>query len=422
MRKIIILENATHQKKTLLHNKMNNRYPIQYIVDAAIEAGIESIYVASQFESEFKEVLPKTIEMLTPFDCLSLKDEVLKNTNDQDVMLIIKANTPLLNKKTINTLFEDHEKNRYEISIPNMKKEKIREGKRPVAFVLNGSTLKEAFEADESCLFNLTDFICKSFYSGFIIGEIEIKDKESLLTINDFVDFEKASRHMNRIINRGFLKAGVVIENLDNVVIEKGVTIGKGTIIESGVRIFGETSIGMNCRIGFNTKIIDSTIHNNVDIESSYIEKSTIQGYTSIGPYARLRPNSHLNENVHIGNFVEVKNSTLGEGTKAGHLAYIGDSDLGRNINIGCGVVFVNYDGKFKHRSVVADGAFIGSNANIIAPVHVEEDGYVAAGSTITADVTKGSLAIERAQRKDVDGYIEKKRERDAKKSKDLSK
>lgn len=422
MRKLIILENTSYQKKKLIHHKINNKFPIEYIVDEAIEADVDYIYLASQFESDFGDTLKGKVSLLTPYDCISLKDEVVNNTKDEDVILIVRADTPLLTKNIIAELFDDHERNRYEISMPNMKKEAIRDGLRPVAFVLNGTTLKEAFNADEACLFHLTDFIRKSFYSGFIIGETEIADKDSLLLVNDFVDLEKATRLMNRRINTGHMLNGVIIENIDNVVIEKGVKIGKSTVIESGTRIYGDTIIGENCRIGFNTKIIDSKIYDNVDIESSYIEKSIVERYTNIGPYARLRPNAHLKENVHIGNFVEVKNSTVGEGTKAGHLTYIGDSDLGKDINIGCGVVFVNYDGKFKHRSVVDDRAFIGSNANIVAPVHVEEDGYVAAGSTITSDVLKGNLAIERAERKDVDGYVEKKRERDAKRSKDLGK
>jgi len=155
-----------------------------------------------------------------------------------------------------------------------------------------------------------------------------------------------------------------------------------------------------------------------VKIDHSYIEKSVVEAYTDIGPFARLRPNSHLKERVHIGNFVEVKNSTLGNGTKAGHLTYVGDADLGNDINVGCGVVFVNYDGKFKHRSVIEDGAFIGSNANIVAPVHVEKEGYVAAGSTITKDVKQGCLVVERAERRDVEGYVERKKKRDALKEK----
>lgn len=134
---------------------------------------------------------------------------------------------------------------------------------------------------------------------------------------------------------------------------------------------------------------------------------------SDIGPYSHLRPKSVLGEKVHIGNFVEVKNANLGENTKAGHLAYIGDADLGKDINIGCGVIFVNYDGKNKFRSTVKDGGFVGSNANIVAPVVIEEDGYVAAGSTITKDVEKGALAIERAKQKNIQGWLEKKKKRD---------
>ena len=127
-----------------------------------------------------------------------------------------------------------------------------------------------------------------------------------------------------------------------------------------------------------------------------------------------------MGENVHIGNFVEVKNSNVGNNTKAGHLAYIGDSDLGEGINIGCGVIFVNYDGKFKHRSIIGDDAFIGSNSNIIAPVNIKKDAYIAAGSTITKDVDEGMLSIERAEQKNIEGYTYMKRKRDLERQKEI--
>src|SRR5699024_4535208 len=205
----------------------------------------------------------------------------------------------------------------------------------------------------------------------------------------------------------------VIIESPETNLIEEGIKIGKDTLISGFVKIYGNSQIGEDCIIEGNTKIIDSTIEDSVRVDNAVIEKSYMEKDSDIGPFARLRPNSRIGKKVHIGNFVEVKNSSIGEGTKACHLAYIGDSDLGKDINIGCGVVFVNYDGKYKHRSIIEDKAFIGSNANIVAPVKVKKEGFVAAGSTITQDVNSGELIIERAEQKHIKGYVERKKQRD---------
>jgi len=166
----------------------------------------------------------------------------------------------------------------------------------------------------------------------------------------------------------------------------------------------GGTVIGSNCTIGPNSRIIDSTVRNNVTVESSKVIESCIDDGTSVGPFAYLRPGSNLGKNVKIGDFVEVKKSIIGDNSKSSHLAYIGDAEVGKNVNIGCGVVFVNYDGKKKHKTIVGDGAFVGSNSNLVAPVTIEKGGYVAAGSTITVDVKEGDLAIARARQVNKEG------------------
>ena len=145
-----------------------------------------------------------------------------------------------------------------------------------------------------------------------------------------------------------------------------------------------------------NSSIDNSTIGNNTEVKNSTIVDSTVGENTNIGPYAYLRPKSNIGNNVKIGDFVEVKNATIEDNSKASHLSYIGDAHVGKNVNIGCGVVFVNYDGKNKYKSIVKDNAFVGSNSNLVAPVIIEEGGYIATGSTITNDVPEYSLAIAR--------------------------
>lgn len=210
-------------------------------------------------------------------------------------------------------------------------------------------------------------------------------------------------------INRKHLSNGIRFIDLNAAYIAENVIIGKGTAIYPGVILEGDTVIGENCIIGQNTRIVDSKIGDGTEVQSSVILESKVGNNTKIGPFAYLRPNSTLGDHVKVGDFVEVKNSSMGNGSKASHLSYIGDSDVGEDVNIGCGVVFVNYDGKNKHRSIVKDGSFVGCNANIVSPVTVEEGAYIAAGTTVTHNVPKGALCVGRAKDKNIEGWSERR-------------
>ena len=218
---------------------------------------------------------------------------------------------------------------------------------------------------------------------------------------------EMEARRIER--NLEYLNAGVVFIDLKAVYIDEGVRIGKGTVIYPCVVLEGDVEIGENCTIGQNTRIKDSIIGNGTSIQSSVILESKVGDETSVGPFAYLRPNSEIGSHCKVGDFVEIKNSRLDDGAKAAHLTYVGDSDVGKKVNLGCGVVFVNYDGSKKYRSVVEDGAFIGCNVNLVSPVHVGKDAYVAAGSTITNDVEDGALYVARSKGKSIEGWVEKR-------------
>ena len=209
--------------------------------------------------------------------------------------------------------------------------------------------------------------------------------------------------------NLAYLDAGVVFIDLKMAYIDEGVKIGKGTVIYPCVVLEGNVEIGENCTIGQNTRIKDSVIGNGTSIQSSVILESKVGDETSVGPFAYLRPNSEVGNHCKVGDFVEIKNSKLDDGAKAAHLTYVGDSDVGKKVNLGCGVVFVNYDGSKKYRSVVEDGAFIGCNVNLVSPVHVGKDAYVAAGSTITNDVEDGALYVARSKGRSIEGWVEKR-------------
>lgn len=207
----------------------------------------------------------------------------------------------------------------------------------------------------------------------------------------------------------GHMEKGVEFVDINTAYIDESVEIGEGTLIGPCVTLEGKTVIGKNCRIYQNTRIKDSVIDDGVEITSSVVLESSIGEKTKVGPFAYLRPNSRIGKECKVGDFVEVKNSTFGDGTKASHLTYIGDSDVGNNVNMGCGVVFVNYDGTNKYRCTVGDGAFIGCNSNLISPVTVESGAYVAAGSTVTDNVPEDALCIARARQTNIDGWAAKK-------------
>ncbi|MDF2656701.1 MAG: UDP-N-acetylglucosamine diphosphorylase [Bacillota bacterium] len=223
--------------------------------------------------------------------------------------------------------------------------------------------------------------------------------------MKELLEYEEMERKRYEI-NLKHLSNGVKFIDLKAAYIDEGVTIGKGTVLYPGVILEGNTQIGESCVIGQNSRIVNSEVGNGSEIQSSVILESKVGNNTNVGPFAYLRPNSRLGDHVKVGDFVEVKNSTIGNGSKASHLTYVGDSDIGEDVNLGCGVVFVNYDGKNKYRSVIKDGSFVGCNVNIVSPVVVEEGAYIAAGTTVTHDVPKGALCVGRAKEKNIEGWV----------------
>lgn len=191
---------------------------------------------------------------------------------------------------------------------------------------------------------------------------------------------------------------GIEIPCADGVIIEPSAVIGKGTVIMPGTVVMGNTFIDSGCVIGPNSYIVDSKIGTNTKLNNTQCYNSQVGSGVTAGPFVHIRPNSSIADNVHIGNFVEVKNSTVDEGSKLPHLLYVGDSDVGKDVNFGCGCVTVNYDGKNKSRTTVKDGAFIGCNTNLVAPVTIGENAFTAAGSTITEDVPDNALALARTR------------------------
>jgi len=199
-------------------------------------------------------------------------------------------------------------------------------------------------------------------------------------------------------IVRALIEAGVIIPDPDRTYVSEGVRVAPGTVLYPGTHLRGDTLIGRDCRVGPDCWIEDSTIEESATIRYSVVESSRVRAGSTVGPYAHLRPGADVGPEARVGNFVEVKAARLEQGAKAGHLAYIGDAEIGRDVNIGAGTITCNYDGADKHRTVIEEGAFIGSNAALVAPVTIGKDAIVAAGSTITDDVPPHAKAFGRAR------------------------
>ncbi len=255
----------------------------------------------------------------------------------------------------------------------------------------------------------ITDLIEMAVRDKLGAGAFVIGDNCEIMGVNNRIQLSEAQKVMNRRIAMRHMMNGVTIVNPDDVYIEDDVIIGSDTEVWSGAVLKGSTVIGSGCVIGKDTIIENSIIGDGVEILKSVIKESTVGSDTTVGPFAYLRPKSQVGNNCRVGDFVEMKNVTFGDGSKASHLSYIGDADVGEDVNVGCGVVFSNYDGVHKFRSTVGDRAFLGSNVNLIAPVKLEDDAYIAAGTTVTVTVPEGSLCVGRSHEIIEEGWVDKK-------------
>ena len=222
--------------------------------------------------------------------------------------------------------------------------------------------------------------------------------------------FENAEKIIRQRKNRQLMAQGVTLMDPATTYIDYDVQIGQDTVIYPSTWIEGDSKIGANCKIGPNSRLNNVVMGDNVEAMFVFGEDCEVADNVKMGPYVHLRPNTKIAAKVKIGNFVEVKNSTIGEGSKLPHLSYIGDTDMGSGVNMGCGTITVNYDGKNKFRTVIGDDCFIGCNSNLVAPVKINNGAYVGAGSTITKEVPENALAIARERQKNIEHWKDKRK------------
>ncbi|MBI3753827.1 MAG: bifunctional UDP-N-acetylglucosamine diphosphorylase/glucosamine-1-phosphate N-acetyltransferase GlmU [Deltaproteobacteria bacterium] len=272
------------------------------------------------------------------------------------------------------------------------------------------SGLKKIKKENAQGEYYLPDLIEMAVVQGNKVTCLTHINPAEVMGINNRIELAEANRVMRRRINSELMLSGVTLLDADTAYIHSGVKIAGDTTIYPNVFLEGDTNIGSGCVIEEGCKIINSTIGSGSVIKShSVIESSRIGKNVSIGPFARLRPDSLIEDGAKVGNFVEVKKSKLGKGTKANHLSYIGDAIIGKDVNIGAGTITCNYDGIKKHQTVIEDGAFIGSDTQLVAPVKVGKNAYIGSGSTITKNVPAGSLALSRAEQRVVEGWVKRK-------------
>lgn len=346
---------------------------------------------------------------------------------DGDVMILC-GDTPLLRYETLNKMYEVHKKLGVATTILTSIYENpfgygriVKDGDKVTAIVeekeaseeikkikeVNAGVYccnaKELFAALEKVTNNnekgeyyLTDIVGIQVREGKNVASFVLEDSKEILGVNSKVELAEASKILRERKNISLMEEGVILIDPSTTYIEEQVKIGRDTIIYPTVVLEGNTVIGENCKIMGTTRIIDSTLGNDIRIESSVIEESLVDDKVTMGPFAHLRPKSHLKEKVHIGNFVEIKKSTLEYGVKAGHLTYLGNATVGKDTNIGAGTITCNYDGVNKFDTVIGENVFIGSDTMLVAPVNVGDKAITGAGSVITKDVPSKALAVER--------------------------
>lgn len=429
----------------VLH-KVCGKEMVNHVIDNMREANIQDINVIIGKGAELVKAGTETRnvsyslqeEQLGTGHAVKCAKEFLEGKDG--VVVIFAGDAPLTKVETINNLLEEHINKENSATLlsayvddPTGYGRIIRNGDEVIKIVEHKDCTEEELKVNEmnaamycfdikSLLLSLDELSNDNnqgeYYLTDVIGILKgkgkrvgavVTDYEDTIGVNSRVQLAEAEEILRKRINNKHLTNGVTLIDPNTTYIGVDVKIGKDTIIYPNNILEGNTEIEEGCILLQNNRIKDSIIERNVEIQSSVILESKIGQNTTVGPFAYIRPESTIGENVRIGDFVEIKKSTIGDGTKVSHLTYIGDASVGGNCNFGCGTVVVNYDGKEKHKTIIGNNSFIGCNTNLVSPVEVSDNTYIAAGSTITSKVEEGELAIARAKQRNISGWVKKK-------------
>lgn len=359
----------------------------------------------------------------------------------EGTVAVLCGDAPLITEETIKRLFKEHDQNNNKVTLLSSILDDatgygriIRDGSEVIKIVEHKDCNEEELKVKEMnagvyCFdivallealdklsnnnsqgeYYLTDVIEILKGQGKRVGAV-VTNFEETMGVNSRAQLAQVEHELRKRINLKHLDNGVTLIDPSNTYIGVDVVIGKDTIIYPNNVIEGNTVIGEGGILYPNSRINNSTISENVEIQSSVVLESTIGRNTTVGPFAYIRPESVIGNNVRVGDFVEIKKSTIGDNTKVSHLTYVGDAEVGEGCNFGCGTVTVNYDGKNKNKTIIGNNSFIGCNTNLISPVTVEDNTYIAAGSTITDDVKSGELAVARAKQRNIPGWVERRK------------
>lgn len=420
----------------------------KWVIDASKAAGADKVCAVVGHKAEtVKEVLGDVCEFALQAEqkgtghAVMQAIDVIKNSKGE--VVILNGDTPLITAETINKAIEYHKNNGNQATVitailddatgygriirdndgsvlkiveqkdASEEEKKINEVNSGM-YVFDAQSLVYALDKitpnNAQGEYYLTDTLEILLSAGKKIGGYVISDNDEIRGINDRVQLNEAEKIMQKRINEYHMRNGVTMRNPESVYIEDGVEIGNDTEICQNVTIKSGTKIGSDCVIGSGSMLDRAVIHDGVDVLSSVILESEVDEGTHVGPFAYIRPNCHVGKEVKVGDFVELKNSNIDDGTKISHLTYIGDSDVGKRVNFGCGTVTCNYDGKKKYRTTIGDDCFVGCNTNFVSPINVGDGVYIAAGSTITEDIPENSLSIARARQVNKEGWKDKRK------------
>jgi len=365
-------------------------------------------------------------------------------------VLILCGDVPLINPRTLKSFISIHEKNSCAASVLSIVLDNpfgygriVRDSKgcftgiveekdatdeqRKISEINTGiycckasflfQALKNVKTDNKQSEYYLPDIISIAVGSEQKVRAIETEDYMEVKGVNDRVDLSEVENEMRKRINLSHMKEGVTIIDPLSTIIDAEVKIGRDTVVYPNNTIKGKSSIGSESIIEPNSVITDSVIGNNVHIKPScVIQEASVSDNAAVGPFAHLRPQANVGEDARVGNYVEIKKSTIGKGSKVSHLTYIGDAIVGEGVNVGAGTITCNYDGKNKHQTIIEDGVFIGSNTALVAPVKIGENASIGAGSTITKDVPEKALGVTRVRQVNYNNYFKAGSKKDSEK------